>query len=106
MRIVGPRAQRDDVVTLLASNSRVAGRHPRRLHAQMEATRVAERELLRLSDKYGRDTVVTAFAEVQDYVERLTRGAIAELPDGTWETEDYIDFDPAEEEGLVPVKVR
>ena len=47
-----------------------------------------------------------AFEEVQDYVERLTRKRIAELPDGTWETEDYIDFDPAEGEGLVPVKVQ
>ena len=49
---------------------------------------------------------MTAFGEVQDYVERLTRQRIAELPDGTWETEDYIDFDPAEGEGLVPVRVK
>ena len=63
---------------------------------------MAEREILRLVDKYGRDTVVTAFGEVQDYVERLTRQRLAELPDGTWETEDYIDCDPAGGEGLVP----
>ena len=37
---------------------------------------------------------MTAFSEVQDYVERLTRQRVAELPDGTWETEDYIDYDP------------
>ena len=43
------------------------------LHAQAESTRVAEREILRLVEKYGRDTVLTAFSEVQDYVERLTR---------------------------------
>ena len=36
---------------------------------------------------------------MQDYVERLTRRRIARLPDGTWETEDYIDFDPAERRG-------
>src|ERR687885_290270 len=34
------------------------------------------------------------------------RNRVAERPDGRWETEDYIDFDPAEGEGLVPVKVR
>jgi N-methylhydantoinase B len=43
---------------------------------------------------------------VQDYVERLTRTRVAELPDGVWETEDYIDSDPSREEGLVPVKVK
>ena len=49
---------------------------------------------------------MTAFDEVQDYVERLTRQRVAELPDGTWETEDYIDYDPDRGEGLVPIKVK
>ncbi len=75
------------------------------LHAQAEATRVCEREILRLVEKYGRDTVVAAFSEVQDYVERLTRKRIEQLPDGTWSTEDHIDFDPNEGEGLVPIHV-
>ena len=56
---------------------------------------MAEREILRLVGKYGIDTILTAFEEVQDYVERLTRQRVAELPDGDWETEDYIDRDPA-----------
>ena len=43
---------------------------------------------------------------MQDYVERLTRQRVAELPDGTWETEDYIDYDPPVGEGLIPVKVK
>jgi len=41
-------------------------------------------------DKHGKDTFVAAFAEVQDYVGRLTRRKVSELPDGTWETEDCI----------------
>src|SRR5919205_176355 len=106
VRIADRGRMREDVVTLLVANTRVPGDARGDLHAQTEATRVAERELLRLCGKYGGDTVVTALAEVQDYVERLTRKRVAELPDGTWETEDYIDFDPAEGEGLVPVKVR
>ena len=49
---------------------------------------------------------MTAFGAVQDYVEKLTRARIADLPDGTWETEDHVDFDPGGEEGLVTVKVK
>ncbi len=50
---------------------------------------------------------MTAFGEVQDYVERLTRSAHRRrCPTATWETEDYIDFDPAGGEGLVPIKVK
>ena len=48
---------------------------------------MAEQELFRLIDKYGKDDVVAAFGEVQDYVERLTRARIADLPDGAWETD-------------------
>ena len=49
---------------------------------------------------------MTAFREVQDYVEILTRRRIAEMPDGVWETEDYIDYDPSVGEGLIPIKVK
>ena len=106
VRIADRGTMRDDVVELIVSNTRVPNDAKGDLRAQAEATRVAEREILRLCEKYGGDTVVTAFEEVQDYVERLTRKRIGELPDGVWETEDYIDFDPAEGEGLVPVKVK
>ena len=33
-------------------------------------------------------------AECQNYVERVTRATISELPQGTWETDDFIDIDP------------
>ena len=98
---------REDVVRLIVSNMRAASDAEGDLHAQAEATKVAEREMLRLVDKYDKGTVLRAFAEVQDYAERFTRQRLAGLPDGTWETEDYLDFDPAaNDEGLIPIKVR
>ena len=95
-----------DVVRLIISNTRVPADAEGDLHAQASATRVAELEILRLVEKYGIETILTAFQEVQDYVERLTRQRVAELPDGVWETEDYIDYDPSIGEGLIPVKVK
>jgi len=97
---------RDDIARMIASASRAPRDIEGDMRAQIEATAVCEREILRLIEKYGRETVLTAFEEVQDYVERLTRQRVAELPDGTWETEDYIDYDPDGEEGLVPIKVK
>jgi N-methylhydantoinase B len=96
----------EDVVRMIVSNTRAPEIAEGDLHAQISATKVAEVELLRLVDKYGRDTVVTAMQEVQDYVENLTRQRIAEMPDGTWETVDHLDFDPGAGEGLVPVVVK
>lgn len=95
-----------DVARLVLSNTRAPADAEGDLQAQAQATRVCEREVLRLVDKYGVGTIEQAFEEVQGYVDRLTRKRVAELPDGVWETEDYLDYDPALGEGLIPIKVR
>ena len=77
------------------------------MQAQSEATRIAEREIHRLIEKYGKETMVTAFSEVQDYVETLTRQRVARLLRmARGKTEDYIDVDPALGEGLIPIHVK
>ena len=95
-----------DVAELIANNTRAPLDIIGDMQAQSEATRIAEREIHRLIEKYGKETMVTAFSEVQDYVETLTRQKVAKLPNGTWETEDYIDVDPALGEGLIPIHVK
>ncbi|TCP50041.1 N-methylhydantoinase B [Tamaricihabitans halophyticus] len=95
-----------DVAKLLVANTRSPDISLGDLHAQAEATSVCEREIHRLVGRYGKASVVEAMQGVQDYVERIVRSRVAGLPDGTWTTRDYIDFDPAHGEGLVPVQVR
>ncbi|TMV15543.1 hydantoinase B/oxoprolinase family protein [Arenibacterium halophilum] len=95
-----------DVAGLLAANTRDPASIIGDIHSQASATAVAERELLRLVRKYGRDQVLQGMAEVQDYVERAARQRIAALPDGTWETVDYIDRDPGAGEGMIPIRVK
>ncbi|RNB87112.1 hydantoinase B/oxoprolinase family protein [Brevibacillus fluminis] len=95
-----------DVANLLAANMRLPQERLGDLRSQAEATHVGERQLLQLIKKYGRETVLTAFDEVQDYVERLAKSKIAQLPNGTWETTDYLDMDPQQGDGLIPIKVK
>ena len=97
---------RADLANMVAANTRDPDSIIGDMKAQSEATRVAERELLRLVKKYGCETVVAGFAAVQDYVEQATRQRIAALPDGTWESVDYVDRDPGAGEGLIPVRVK
>ena len=94
-----------DVAKLLAGNTRSPEIVMGDLKAQAEATAVCEREIHRLVDKYSVDIVRTALREVQDYVEDIVSARVAALDDGEWSTTDYIDLDPAKEEGLVPIKV-
>jgi N-methylhydantoinase B len=95
-----------DVAELIANNTRAPADIIGDLQSQTEACRLAEREIQRLCDKYGVEVIKQSFAEVQDYVETLTRQRISGMPDGTWETTDYIDVDPALGEGLIPINVK
>ena len=97
---------RRDVAELIASNTRDPHSLMGDMLAQSEATRAGERELKRLVAKYGRQTVTQAMQEIQDYAERSIRMALAELPDGTWESQDFIDFDPDTGEGLIPIRIK
>jgi len=95
-----------DVAGMIAANTRDPGSIIGDIHSQAQATQVAEREILRLVKKYGRGQVLQGMNEVQDYVERAARQRIAALPDGTWETVDYIDRDPGSGEGMIPIRVK
>lgn len=106
IRVCDRGVLRHDVAQLLVRNTRSPDIAIGDLRAQTEATGVCEREILRLVDRYGKDTVVRAMDEVQDYVEDIVRNRIEELPDGTWESVDYLDADPNGAEGLIPIRVK
>ncbi|MFH6787205.1 MULTISPECIES: hydantoinase B/oxoprolinase family protein [Methylobacterium] len=95
-----------DVACLIAANTRDPASIIGDIQAQAEATQVCEREILRLVEKYGRETVETGLAAVQDYVERAVRQRLAALPDGEWETVDFIDRDPSGPEGMIPIRIK
>jgi N-methylhydantoinase B len=96
---------REDVANLLVSNMRLSEDRMGDLRAQAEATRIAEERLLELVEKYGIETVKQGFSESKNYVERIMRERISELPNGTWQTQDYIDGDPNGEEGFVTIDI-
>ncbi|KAB7708266.1 hydantoinase B/oxoprolinase family protein [Bacillus aerolatus] len=95
-----------DVANMLVSNMRVPEERLGDFRAQVESTKAAEIRLIGLVGKYGLDTVLAAFEEVQNYVERMAKSKISNLPNGTWETVDYIDMDPEQEERLIPIKIK
>lgn len=95
-----------DVARLIAKNTRDPDAIIGDMDAQTQATRIAEREVQRLCAKYGKATITLAFAEVQDYVERAIRLRLSELPDGSWETIDFVDQDPTCAEAMIPIHVK
>ncbi len=61
--------------------------------AQMAATRAAEARLVRLCKEHGAATIRAALDRLDDLSEAQMREAIAGLPDGVYEGEDFLDDD-------------
>lgn len=105
MRIYEKGRMLRDVMEMICGNTRAPADTMGDFLAQTEATRLGEARLLELVAKYGKDTVLAAFDECQDYVERFAREKTSKLPRGTWKTTDFIDQDPTREEGLIPIEI-
>ena len=75
---------RNDVMNLLLSNMRARRDQQGDFNALIGACKVGARALIRLMDKYGKDTVQTCIAELLDMAEAHMRSLIAKVPDGTY----------------------
>lgn len=83
----------ETLMAIIERNVRLPVRLFGDLRAQLAACHIAETQFAELVSRYGAETVTGYMEEVIDYAERLTRAALAELPDGEWSFEDWIDDD-------------
>ena len=84
---------RSDVEALICANSRSAAERSGDLRAQAGAHAAGEPRLLALVERYGERGFAARSGELMDYSERLTRLAIAEMPDGEYSFTDFLDDD-------------
>ena len=94
-----------ETLDLVLANVRGAAEREGDILAQMAATRAAERGFARLVAAHGAAVVRAAIARLHDRAEAQMRAAIATLPDGVYEGEDWLDDDAAGGEP-VPIRVR
>src|SRR5438132_8022423 len=76
------------------------------LKSQMAACRLAARRMDELFDKYGKDTILAAIAQIFDETEQKCRNVVAQLPDGVYEAEASIDDDGLIRDEEVPIRVK
>ena len=82
-----------DLLQLILANVRTPREREGDLTAQIAANRTGERRLREVIAKYGLQEVLRYSAELQRYSERMTRHVIADIPDGEYQFEDYMDDD-------------
>ena len=91
---------RQDVVDILAANSRVPDSNYGDLNGQINALGLGMRRLDELMESYSVATIGEALDELRSRAARLMRSNIAELPDGAYSFDDYLDNDGIEDRPL------
>jgi N-methylhydantoinase B len=89
--ILPPAQLDDDLIELIAANSRSGDERRGDLRAQLAVHRLAERRTGELVERRGAGWWHTACREVWDYAERRTRAAIAAMPDGRYEAAETVE---------------
>ena len=82
-----------DVLSLLLQNVREPDMLRGDLMAQIAALDIGAGHILHLGEKYGRATVTQASAQLLEQSEAAVRRTIANVPDGEYAFEDYVDDD-------------
>ena len=90
----------EEILSIILSNIRIADQRIGDIKAQAAALNVGERRLTELLDRYGRDTVEAAIAELRNRAEQQMRAKIAQIPDGTYQASAFIDSDGVVDEPL------
>ncbi|TVR71865.1 MAG: hydantoinase B/oxoprolinase family protein [Sphaerobacteraceae bacterium] len=80
-------------LALILRNVRTPDERRGDLAAQVAANRTADRRIAELVERAGRASVDEHIDELINYAERMTRSAIEQIPDGTYEFTDYLDDD-------------
>ena len=93
----------EDLLALIKNNTRCPQYIEGDIQAHMGALKVAEQEYGRAVERYGLDTVKTAMRELIAYTNRITRKRIADITDGEFLVEDFVDTDGFSEE---PIKFK
>jgi N-methylhydantoinase B len=97
---------REDVLELILSNNRLPDMMRRETRSLIGSTSVAERRLIDLLDKYGKETVFDSIEEMINRTEKAVRAKISAWPDGTYYSIAQTDDDGTGSEQPVTVKCK
>jgi N-methylhydantoinase B len=82
-----------DVERAYLRNSRTPGGNALNMRARIAALRTTYRRIGELIGQYGLSTFLAAQEGIIDYVERVVRRRLSEIPDGSWYAQGYHDHD-------------
>jgi N-methylhydantoinase B len=90
----------DDIFRIMRTNSRLPDALVGDIRAMVSAVRVGKQRVLELIQRYGLKVYQAAIRDIQDHAERISRAAIARIPDGFYEAEFFLDGDGDDDKPL------
>ena len=100
VKLIRAGQMQQDILDILAANSRVPQSNWGDLNGQLNALDLGEKRLIELLDDYGDARIAAAFTQLADRAEALMRAEIAALPDGRYSFDDFLDNDGVKDEAL------
>ncbi|HYF09684.1 MAG TPA: hydantoinase B/oxoprolinase family protein [Acetobacteraceae bacterium] len=100
VKLIRVGVMQQDILDILAANSRVPQSNWGDLNGQLNALDLGERRLLDLLGEYGNASVAGAFDALMARAAAVMEAEIAALPDGRYSFEDYLDNDGVKDEPL------
>jgi N-methylhydantoinase B len=100
VKLVTAGRMNQDILDILAANSRLPMSNWGDLNGQLNALDLGERRFRQLLAEVGPETVDASFVAFSDRAEALMRQAIRDLPDGTYSFSDVLDNDGIVDEPL------
>ncbi|CAN5576901.1 hydantoinase B/oxoprolinase family protein [soil metagenome] len=91
--LVDAHGERNDVIDLLAANSRTPAERHGDLRAQFAANHAGAHRLKEVAAASGTDRLHDQMNELVDYAERRMRAAIRQMPVGTWSASDILEIE-------------
>ena len=95
----------EDLWKYIRDNTRVPQLVMGDLEAQIASTELGVKRFKELLATYSKDTVIQATKQLMDYTEKRMRAEIAEIPDGEYFAEGFMDDDGRNRDKTLPIKV-
>lgn len=105
VKLVEDFRPREDIERAILHNSRVPHMRGLNMRARIAALRTTYERVQELIEQYGLPAFLAAQEQIIDYVERVVRRRLRELPDGDWYSMGYHDHDGVTD-GLYPICCR
>lgn len=100
VKLIRAGVMQQDILDILAANSRVPQSNWGDLNGQLNALDLGERRLAELLEEHGEARVEAAFSALADRAAALMEAEIRTLPEGSYGFEDYLDNDGVTDERL------